>query len=249
MKNEIEYFKSLSEELDCQANRVRNLIGRNHWLSDGHHKEYLLTSMLKKYLPDSLRIGRGFVIDSRSDRCSSEQDVLIVDSYSQAPLFFQDGTIITLPFLVMGVVSVKTTFESSSFIDAVEGLLKMAQITNSNTNPPWLSVYFYDDEQRAQIDCLKKMKSYIKKIKFVGKYNIMVRVSNVHYFEIILDDTIQVTGWETDNVATAIFLANLISDISSRRDGSMSSLAELISTFEGYVVKNNSVKFTKDSKT
>src|SRR4051794_17511886 len=46
LPNRQRYLVSLAEELYAQANRVRDLIGDAHWLSDGHHKEYLLIDLL-----------------------------------------------------------------------------------------------------------------------------------------------------------------------------------------------------------
>jgi hypothetical protein len=67
---------------------VRDLIGSKHWLSDGHHKEFLLTALLERHLPAGTIAGRGFVIHpDEPDQCSTEQDILVVDSTREAPVF------------------------------------------------------------------------------------------------------------------------------------------------------------------
>src|SRR5689334_16926955 len=115
------YFKSLADELLSQANRMRNLIGDKHWLTDGHHKEYLLTTLLERHLPSGMLASRGFVVDPRfTELCSREQDILIVDTSLQGPLFNQGGTVIALPRSVVGAISVKSTLTTKSLEDTIE---------------------------------------------------------------------------------------------------------------------------------
>jgi len=71
--NRNRYLASLSAELRAQATRVRDLIGDRHWLSDGHHKEYLLKDMLARHVPSSVAVSRGFVTHpNRADLVSRE---------------------------------------------------------------------------------------------------------------------------------------------------------------------------------
>jgi hypothetical protein len=60
-RNLIGYHSSIAEELQATKNRVRSLIGSDHWLTDGEHKESILRSVLRTRLPQSVSIGRGFV--------------------------------------------------------------------------------------------------------------------------------------------------------------------------------------------
>jgi hypothetical protein len=62
------YLKSIADELTVQANRVRDLIGNAHWLSDGHHKEYLLTALLQRHLPSGLEFMRPTSYRDASER-------------------------------------------------------------------------------------------------------------------------------------------------------------------------------------
>jgi hypothetical protein len=76
--NMIEYHKSLNRELQALKDRVRNLMDDPHWLTDGEWKETVLRSVLRKHLPHSVQVGRGFVLTP--SRCSKQIDVLIYDS-------------------------------------------------------------------------------------------------------------------------------------------------------------------------
>ena len=74
------YLSSLAKELSSSSDRVRDLIGNAHWLTDGHHKEHLLRSVLARHLPSGMVAARGFVLDPSSEGvCSTEQDILVVD--------------------------------------------------------------------------------------------------------------------------------------------------------------------------
>ena len=85
----LEYHKSLVKELRATRDRVRNLIGRNHWQTDGEHKEAVLRRILSSHLPESLQVGSGFVC--YRDRVSTQIDVMIVSK--NKPTLFRDGTL------------------------------------------------------------------------------------------------------------------------------------------------------------
>ena len=57
-----EFQKSITEELDTIKNRVKNLIGDQHWEEEGRYKEAILRNVIKRFLPNNLSIGTGFVI-------------------------------------------------------------------------------------------------------------------------------------------------------------------------------------------
>src|SRR5437016_5448329 len=86
--SEAEYFGSLSGELDSQADRVRQLIGDAHWGHDGRHKELLLAELIRRHCPSSVLVSTGFVISPNNlEVRSSEQDILLVNIATEAPLF------------------------------------------------------------------------------------------------------------------------------------------------------------------
>jgi hypothetical protein len=55
------YYKSLAKELEGRKDRVRQIIGDAHWLSDGEWKEDVLVDTLTSRVPQTVCIGRGFV--------------------------------------------------------------------------------------------------------------------------------------------------------------------------------------------
>jgi hypothetical protein len=118
------YFQSLSSELHAVKNRVRNFIGSNHWPTDGEWKETVLRTVLRRHLPNNVKIGRGFVV--RPNSPSKQIDVLIYDS--SKPILYQDGDLIMLSCdAVKGIIEVKSNIEIAGFRQIIDKLANNAQ--------------------------------------------------------------------------------------------------------------------------
>jgi hypothetical protein len=84
----MDYFLSLAEELNSQASRVRQLIGSAHWGQDGRHKEALLRELIRRHSPASILVTSGFLVSPNNVEVRSlEQDILLIDTSTEAPLF------------------------------------------------------------------------------------------------------------------------------------------------------------------
>jgi hypothetical protein len=86
----VAYQKSIAEELRSTKDRIRQLIDQEHWLSDGEHKESILRNILRSRLPESVRIGRGFVCFPRSangSKKSSGQIDILITSQNKPTLY------------------------------------------------------------------------------------------------------------------------------------------------------------------
>jgi hypothetical protein len=79
------YHRSVSDELYSVKNRIRNLV--RHWGTDGEAKEVALRSVLRRHLPESVIVGRGFVVTPEAS--STQIDILVVDA--SKPTLFKDG--------------------------------------------------------------------------------------------------------------------------------------------------------------
>jgi hypothetical protein len=148
LPNRRRYLISLAEELSAQANRVRDLIGDAHWLTDGHHKEYLLIDLLKRHLPVGMVAARGFVISpTGGSAASTEQDILIVDTLAEAPVFSQSGVIIAFPRSVVAAVSIKTTLDSETVKDSTAGLCTVRNMATDHAQPRslWCGAYYFNE--------------------------------------------------------------------------------------------------------
>lgn len=115
------FHRSVSEELFSVKDRIRSLV--RHWGTDGEAKEVALRSVLRRHLPESVIIGRGFVVTS--DASSTQIDILIVDAAK--PTLFKDGDLlIVTPDAVRGVIEVKTGLSTRPLV--AEALVKLSEI-------------------------------------------------------------------------------------------------------------------------
>ena len=86
-------------------NRIRNFISDAHWQTDGEWKESILRSVLRRYLPNTTGIGKGFIITKEGP--STQIDILIYDATK--PILFKDGDfILVTPDATLGIIEVKT---------------------------------------------------------------------------------------------------------------------------------------------
>jgi hypothetical protein len=80
--------------------------------------------MLKRSAPESVTIGRGFVV--HQERCSTQIDVLIYDN--SMPILYKDGDLVFItPAACRGIVEVKSTISSREFRVAVDKLAANAE--------------------------------------------------------------------------------------------------------------------------
>jgi hypothetical protein len=113
------YFRSLTAEVEALKDRVRQLIEDRHWQTDGEWKESVVRQMLRRHLPASASVGRGFVVTATQS--SHQLDVLVFDS--SKPVLFKDGDLVFVtPDAVFGVIEVKSRATQRILATAAEKL-------------------------------------------------------------------------------------------------------------------------------
>lgn len=136
----LEYHKSIAAELKATKDRVQYLIGPNHWLTVGEHKEAVLRKVLRGHIAETYHIGTGFVCGP--DTTSHQIDILI--SSRDKPILFEDGELrIVTPDMAIGIVEVKTRMPMSR--DLEEVLQKIAddvEMIRTNGNQQCLAGLF-----------------------------------------------------------------------------------------------------------
>jgi hypothetical protein len=141
------YFQSLAEELRSQSSRVRQLIGDAHWGHDGRHKEVLLQALVRRHCPSTVLVSSGFVVSQNDPEIlSSEQDILVVDTTTEAPLFNQGDLVIVFPHTVMAAISVKSTMSDATINSVVDGLATVRNVASECNKEPqriWCGGFFY----------------------------------------------------------------------------------------------------------
>jgi hypothetical protein len=145
------YYRSLSQELDALKGRVRDLIQDRHWLTDGEWKESVLRAVLRRHLPPTVTVGRGFVVGER--RPSSQIDVLLYDS--SFPLLHKDGDLVFVtPDAVRGIIEVKSTARRDNITDALVKLGCDAELVPDGAKRIFVGLFAYEDELGPNSDNL-----------------------------------------------------------------------------------------------
>jgi len=136
------FHRSVSEELYSVKDRIRNLV--RHWGTDGEAKEVALRSVLRRHLPESVIVGRGFVVTP--DASSTQIDILIVDATK--PTLFKDGDLlIVTPDAVRGVIEVKTELRTRPLVaDALTKLSEIEDLCRAATgrDQVWTGLFIYN---------------------------------------------------------------------------------------------------------
>ncbi len=114
------YFRSRSAELSALRDRVREFSANPHWQTDGEWKESVLRAALRDSLPETIRVGRGFIVGG--GHTSKQIDVLLYDSAS--PAFFRDGDLVFIPpDHVRGIIEVKSKVNGPAKLsEALKGI-------------------------------------------------------------------------------------------------------------------------------
>ena len=145
-----EHFRSLDLELKAKKSRVRNFIADDHWLTDGEWKESVLRSMLGAHLPDSVKIGRGFVITPNSP--STQCDILLYRA--DVPVLFRDGDLVFVPpDAVIGIIEVKSSLNLTSYRDAIIKLASISDLLGIHRRRCFLGLFSYEwcGNQNAEV--------------------------------------------------------------------------------------------------
>jgi len=123
--NPRQYFESLSLECEALKNRVRSFISNRDWLTDGEWKETVLRTMLRRNLPASMAVGRGFILTP--DGASNQIDVLVFDR--EKPVPFKEGDLaFVTPDTAKVVIEVKTRISSRNLDAAIRHLADNAEL-------------------------------------------------------------------------------------------------------------------------
>lgn len=141
-----DYYRSLSQELDALKSRVRHLIQNNHWQTDGEWKESVLRAVLRRHLPHTVGVGRGFVIGPRAP--SSQIDVLLYDT--SFPLLHQDGDLVFVTAdAVRAIIEVKATLRRNNAREALSKLADNANLLPDGAKRVFLGLFAFEEDLGA----------------------------------------------------------------------------------------------------
>lgn len=231
------YLNSLGEQLRSGATRVRDLIGGRHWGVDGAHKESILRAFIASHLPAGIVCARGFVLGATDELTSTEQDILIVDTCSVAPVFSEYDLILTPPEAVVGAISVKTRLGQREIEDSINGLSTTLQTCEA----PWLGVFFFDDETSqipqpntlyAHVLAAIAANAAIRTPLADGPQAGVDILATIDSTALILDygtaGSTRVRGYNCHRKAASVFLARLLMHITRRRSQNEAWIAKAL---------------------
>lgn len=114
------FQESITKELCIIKDRVRDLIGDRHWGEEGRFKEAILKNILRKFLPNNISVGTGFIVDSiDGNEISRQLDIILYDN--TYPVLFSEGDfIITTKKNVKGVIEVKSKLNLGTLARAIQ---------------------------------------------------------------------------------------------------------------------------------
>lgn len=242
--NRERYLRSLADELSAQSQRVRDLIGDRHWLTDGTHKEFLLAEIIRRHVPGSHLVAKGFVISPlESDICSREQDILVVDISSEAPVFNQGGVIVTFPSALRAVISVKTTLRMRELRDSADTLssaLEVASHAGVDLTRIWSGAYFIESSDTVS-ERPSTVYGYLEEAiraqcsapgdllrKSAGPDLVATASRLVYRLYRNDDDSAKVVGFDCGGLASAVFLAHVLDHLAAHRGAIRADFADFV---------------------
>lgn len=142
------YMESWGMELAARQNRVRQLIGDAHWLTDGHHKEAILRDFLVRHLPRECECSTGFVRGAGIEKKSSpELDIMLFSRGKHVPYFSEGGVSIIDPASLLATIEVKSNFSVEPLREALQNVKATRSLTVSSRHCApnlWSGIFFYD---------------------------------------------------------------------------------------------------------
>jgi hypothetical protein len=241
------YLVSLADEVLSSADRVRNLIGSKHWPTDGHHKEAILLAVLARHLPAGTHASRGFVVSAfESDCCSKEQDILILDTLVEGPLFDQGNVVIACEHQVLGSISVKSQLTKETVEDAIQGLRSINVVPSAKmtTDSRWYGMYFFNESETVAGN-RAIVTAYMDQLCGTGENSSSgarmdgfdclccgrdILVKARYATEADGTRTVKPVAYDCKGLAPAIFLADLLDHIAAKRGAAQSGIAASLDT-------------------
>lgn len=220
-RNFVEYHKSIAEEMASLKNRIRNLIGSSHHLTDGEFKEIIVRKTLRNHLPKNLSVAHGFVCFPEGN--STQLDIMTLRQ--DKPRIFQDGELaIVTSDAVEAIFEVKTRQQSVTQLKAtLNKLADNAEKIRKNGNSTCKAGLFIHENQRSSIDHDCVLEAINASAKGSNHRVIdWVAYGNNHFYRFWFyspeqDRNVCYTKWHSyklDKLAHAYFISNVIWDLS-----------------------------------
>lgn len=153
------YQLSIGKSLKVEENRIRELIGKEHWLTDGEHKEQLLREAIANVLPETFRVGTGFICYPADETSSGQIDILITPKSS--PTLYKKGELhFVTASSVTAIIEVKTKLSRGKKLrDVIEKLSRQIRDIRSTNQNCWAGLFMYNKGRLTDQDVLTELQS------------------------------------------------------------------------------------------
>lgn len=218
--NSLEYQKSIAQEFNAVKNRVRHLIGSAHWGEDGRYKEIILMNFLKRFLPNTIAVGTGFI---KNGNCLSSQIDIII--YNPAiPVYFKENDfVIVQPKSVLGIIEVKSNPDKNKIAEAVFKATEAGQVVEE---PIFNGIFIFGEAKERNNNASKLLEksrgmSYFKE----SMLSSLRHLNGVNH--IVSNDGAFIKKWAESNefcsysiseLATSYFFSNLLEIINASNE-------------------------------
>ncbi len=225
------YFESINHELTGCKDRIRNIIGDQHWPSDGQHKEWLVKNILRRHAPRRVSIGNGFIIApsswNREKYCTHQIDLLIISS-SKPLLFCEDDFYIVTPDAVLALIEVKTRLDKKKLSEELKK--KADDLGGINASfvglHPKAGLFIYENTESIKDDDVLEMLQMASEGNELKVIN-WIALGEDRFFQFWEDGKIDATdsvkgavwySYELKKMSHPYFLSNIIWAITKHED-------------------------------
>jgi hypothetical protein len=223
------YLESWGAELQARKDRVRQLIGSAHWLTDGHHKEAILRDFLVRYLPNECECSTGFVRSiNDQDGCSPEIDILLYNRRMHLPYFCEGGVSIIDPTSLLATIEVKSSFSKDPLNDALLNVKSVRSVAMGHAlSLPnlWSGIFFYEMPESRTLESAIVTIGEMLKSHFSPNDNghclptCIILGQDCLVFPRVRDDKIQIRAFEGQGRAFACGISDLLASIAPQLGG------------------------------
>lgn len=210
------YLESVGREVGALKQRVRHLIAKAHWQTDGEWKESVLRQVLRRHLPETAIVSRGFVLSGT--KVSSQIDILIHDS--SKPVIFKDGDLVFVtPDAVLGLIEVKSRVNPTQFGKAANKLGKNIELVRLHPNTrAFAALFSYESADGALDACLDHARSSAPRRKQRLDFAAIGSSGFIKYWDLAPDDSRRLyESWHSYNLAelaAGYFVHNVVDSVS-----------------------------------
>jgi hypothetical protein len=188
-----------------------------------------------------MRACRGFVISPSNPKAiSREQDILIIDTTIEAPVFDHNNLVIAFPTIVRAAISVKTTLTKAELKDCLKGLGSVRRVAAIQAKPPsiWTGVFAFRRPQtkgdyKADVKKLLASKQAANAKAGVRSKPPLPRPDAICTADGLLikceqgpDGSPSIRLFDSPQLATAAFLHELLIHLARTRGGDVTQFAE-----------------------